>query len=157
MNNYDFIEMSLPAKADYIGVARLSLSGIANRMGFSYDDIEDLKVAVSEALTNSVAHAYGEDTTQEIKLGFGIYEDRLEVIVSDKGESFNYIEIKDEIGPYQGNERVEELRENGFGLFLIDALMDEIQINNKNGVVVLMTKYMNEVEVDADDDQISTT
>ena len=53
----DVIELKIPAKADYVGVVRLLVSGLANRMGFAYDDIEDVKVAVAEACTNVVTHA----------------------------------------------------------------------------------------------------
>lgn len=157
METFDFIEMRVPAKAEYVGVIRLSISGIANRMGFSYEDIEDLKVAISEAITNAVTHAYHEEDQGEVTIGFGVYEDRLEVMVADHGGSFELAEIKDGIGPYKDTESVENLREGGFGLFLINALMDKVQINNNYGVIVLMTKYLNETEVDFDDDQISTT
>ena len=94
MEKFDFIEMTIPAKAEYIGVIRLSLSGIANRMGFSYEDIEDLKVAISEAITNAVTHAYDEDDREEITLGFGVYEDRLEIMVADRGVSFDIQEVR---------------------------------------------------------------
>ena len=50
MENFDYIEMTIPAKAEYIGVIRWSLSGIASRMGFSYEDIEDLKVQFRKRL-----------------------------------------------------------------------------------------------------------
>lgn len=157
MERFDFVEIRIPAKPEYVGVVRLSMSGIANRMGFSYEDIEDLKVAVSEAITNAVTHAYNEIDQGEVTIGFGVYEDRLEIMIADRGDSFNLTEIKEETGPYNGEESVENLREGGFGLFLIDALMDEVQINNNYGVIVLMTKYLNEKEVGFDDDQISTT
>src|SRR5699024_3763068 len=87
MSNVDYIEMKLPAKSDYVSVARLTTSGIANRMGFDYEAIEDLKVAVSEASTNVVNHAYSENEKGEIILGFSVYDDRLEVMVSDRGGS----------------------------------------------------------------------
>jgi serine/threonine-protein kinase RsbW len=157
MERFDFIEIKIPAKAEYVGVIRLTMSGIANRMGFSYEDIEDLKVAVSEAITNAVNHAYNEQDEGEITVGFGVYEDRIEVMIADHGGSFNLAEIKDSTGPYKSDEPVETLREGGFGLFLIEALMDEVKINNKYGVIVLMTKYVREKEVDFDGDQISTT
>jgi serine/threonine-protein kinase RsbW len=157
MENFDFIEMRVPAKAEYVGVVRLSLSGIANRLGFSYEDIEDLKVAVSEAVTNAVTHAYDHEEEGEVTIGFGVYENRLEVMVADHGTSFKMSEIKDRIGPQEETDSIEEVREGGFGLFLINALMDKVQINNDYGVVVLMTKYVNEIEVGLDDDQISTT
>lgn len=155
METFDFIEMKVPAKAEYVGVVRLSVSGVANRMGYSYDDIEDLKVAVAEAVTNVVEHAYDEDAG-EVTIGLGVYEDRLEIMVSDRGDSFNLKEVKKDIGPYQPNESIETLREGGFGLFLINTLMDKVQINNEYGVIVLMTKYLYESEVDIDGNQISS-
>ncbi|MFD1038358.1 anti-sigma B factor RsbW [Virgibacillus byunsanensis] len=157
MEKFDFIEIKVPAKAEYVGVVRLSISGVANRMGFTYEDIEDLKVAISEALTNAVTHAYGENDQGEVTVGFGVYQDRLEIMVADHGGSFNLNEIKGGIGPYKNTEPVENLREGGFGLFLIDALMDKVEINNNSGVIVLMTKYLHETEVDFNGNQISTT
>lgn len=153
MEPFDFIEMKFPSKADYVGVARLSISGIASRMGFSYEAIEDLKIAVSEAITNVVSHAYKgeEDANGEVTLGCGVYKNRLEVMVADRGGSFNLNDIKDDIGPYDNMEPIENLREGGFGLFLIDALMDKLEINNEYGVMVLMTKYLEENGVDLDD------
>ncbi|SDC16930.1 serine/threonine-protein kinase RsbW [Pelagirhabdus alkalitolerans] len=157
MERFDFIEMKLPAKPEYVGVIRLSVSGIANRMGFTYEDIEDLKVAISEAMTNATEHAYEASEEGEVTIGFGVYEDRLEVMVADHGGSFSLKEIKEGIGPYQQSEQIENLREGGFGLFLIDALMDKVEIRNDYGVIVLMTKNLPINEVDIDDDQISTT
>src|SRR5699024_274347 len=157
MEKFDFVEMKVPARPEYVGVVRLSVSGIANRQGFAYEAIEDLKVAISEAITNVVDHAYYQEDIGEVTIGFGIYDDRLEVMVSDQGDSFNLSEIKGGIGPYEGTESVEKWSEGSFGLFLIDSLMDKVEINNNHGVVVLMTKYLHEAEVGLDDDQISTT
>lgn len=157
METFDFIEMKVPAKPEYVGVVRLSISGIASRMGFTYEDIEDLKVALSEAITNAVTHAYYKEDDGEVTVGFGVFENRLEIMVADRGGSFDLNDIKDEIGPYQQSESVEDLREGGFGLFLIDALMDKVEINNDYGVIVLMTKYLSETGVDSNGDQIRTT
>ena len=57
-HNNDFIEMRLPASAEYVSLIRLTLSGVFTQAGASYDDIEDAKIAVSEAVTNAVKHAY---------------------------------------------------------------------------------------------------
>lgn len=157
MESFDFIEMKVPAKPEYVGVVRLSISGIASRMGFSYEEIEDLKIAISEAMSNATTHAYDEKEGGEITIGFGLYDNRLEIMVADRGGSFNLEEVKADIGPYQNNHSLEELREGGFGLFLIEALMDKVEIKNDYGVIVLMTKYLHENEVDINDDQISTT
>lgn len=154
MGNFDFIQFKLPAKPEYVGVIRLTLSGIANRMGFTYEAIEDLKIAVSEATTNVVSHAYENEHSGELNIGFAVHTDRLEVMVSDQGTGFDLKEVRERIGPVKKKEEsqsVSELREGGFGLFLINTLMDEVQINNEYGVMVLMTKYLDEAEVDIND------
>ncbi|MGE6257936.1 anti-sigma B factor RsbW [Heyndrickxia sporothermodurans] len=156
VDSLDYIEMKIPAKPEYISVIRLTLSGIASRMGFAYEMIEDLKIATSEAITNAIQHAYKERTSGEIIIGFGIFHDRLEVTVCDQGKSFNLEKAKREIGPYTENEEIEFLREGGLGLYLIESLMDEVRIQYKEGVMVFMTKYLEGEQVETDAQIVST-
>ena len=51
------IKMEISANPDFVSIIRLTTSGIANKIGFSIDDIEDMKVAVSEACTNAIKHS----------------------------------------------------------------------------------------------------
>src|SRR3954465_7076710 len=138
----DYIEIKIPAKPDYIGVIRLTLSGIASRMGYTYEEIEDIKIAVSEACTNAVQHAYSKDEAGEVIVGFGIYEDKLELMVADSGKSFNFKQAKNDLGPYTEASTVDQLTEGGLGLYLIKTLMDEVRILNHSGVTVYMVKYL---------------
>lgn len=154
--HYDYVEMKIPAKPEYVGVVRLTSSGISSRMGFSYEEIEDIKVAVSEASTNAIQHAYQEELG-EVTVGFSCYEDRLEIIVADKGRSFDSEDVRRKAGPYHAESPLEDLREGGLGLFLIDTLMDKLQINDEAGVIVIMTKYLNRDEVEYSGDTISTS
>lgn len=66
MERYDYVEMRFPATAEYVGLVRLTLSGILNRAGANYDEIEDTKIAVSEAVTNAVKHAYKDDVQGDV-------------------------------------------------------------------------------------------
>ena len=143
MEVMEYIEMKLPAKPDNIGIIRLTLSGIASSMGFTYEEVEDLKIAVSEACTNSVQHAYEKDEGGEVIVGFGIYADKLELMVADCGKSFNLNQVKAELGPYTASSTVEQLSEGGLGLFLMETLMDEVRVMNHSGVTVFMVKYLN--------------
>lgn len=152
---YDYIEMKIPAKPNFIGVIRLTLSGIASRMGFTYDEIEDLKIATSEACTNAVQHAY-KDNQGEVKISFGLYENRLEVMVSDSGESCDFDEVRQGLGPYENGQKVEFLREGGLGLYLIETLMDEVKIHQHEGVTVFMTKFLEREQVEMDAKTLST-
>jgi len=152
----DFIEMKIPAKPEYVGVIRLTLSAIASRMGFAFDEIEDLKIATSEACTNAVQHAYKMENPGEVAVGFGLYENRLEVMVADNGKSFDFQSARKQVGPYQENEPIEFMREGGLGLYLIETLMDEVVIHQKEGVTVFMIKYLEGEQVERNAEQIST-
>ncbi|WP_100330099.1 anti-sigma B factor RsbW [Bacillus xiapuensis] len=155
METFDYIEMKIPAKPEYVGVIRLTLSGIASRMGFTYDAIEDLKIATSEAITNAVQHAYRDTDGGEVVIGFALYHDHLEVMVADNGKSFNFLDTKRELGPYKDSS-VEFLREGGLGLFLIETLMDEVKVQHNEGVTLFMTKYLEGEQVERDAETIST-
>lgn len=143
----DFIEMKVPAKPEYVGVVRLTISGIANRLGYCYDEIEDIKIAVAEACTNVVNHAYQEEDGQ-MTVGCGVYEDRLEIMVADRGKSFSVDNIKETLGPISTNKPISDLKEGGLGLFLIDTLMDKVEISNETGVIIAMTKFLQRGEVE---------
>lgn len=153
---YDYVEMKVPAKPEYIGVVRLTLSGIASRMGFLYEDIEDLKVALSEACTNAVQHAYSEENRGDVQIGFGLYEDRLEMMVADHGNSCDFNEVRQNLGPYETDNNVDLLREGGLGLYLIETLMDKVVIHQNQGVTLFMTKFLEREQVEADAETIST-
>lgn len=143
MREFDYFEMRIPTKTQYVGVARLAISGLANRLGFSYDDIEDIKIASSEAITNAIQHAYpAEDEQGEVVVGCAIHEDKIEIMIADYGKSFDFEQISKKVGPYDEHTNAEFIREGGLGLFLIESLMDEVKVLNDNGVTVFMTKYV---------------
>lgn len=155
MQPYDYIEMKVPAKPQYVGVTRLAISGLANRVGFSFEEIEDLKIASSEAVTNAVEHAY-QGKEGEVTIGCALYEDKMEIMVADHGSSFDYEETKKNIGPYETDEDIEFLREGGLGLYLMEALMDEVKVLREEGVTILMTKYLDGERVDNDVRRVSS-
>ncbi|RAI79053.1 anti-sigma B factor RsbW [Macrococcoides caseolyticum subsp. hominis] len=147
MERYDYVEMRFPAIAEYVGLVRLTLSGILNRAGANYDEIEDTKIAVSEAVTNAVKHAYKDDIQGDVLVGYVIFDNKVEVIVSDSGTSFDYERTKSELGPYEENENIDFIREGGLGLFLIESLMDEVNVKKDSGITISMTKYITEEQV----------
>lgn len=142
MRPFDYIELKIPAKPQYIGVVRLAISGLANRIGFTFDEIEDLKIASGEAVTNAVQHAYKGEKEGEVIVGCALYKDKLEIMITDHGESFDFEETKKQIGPYSKESSEEFLREGGLGLYLMETLMDEVKIHHQEGVTVFMTKHI---------------
>jgi serine/threonine-protein kinase RsbW len=53
------VELSIPGRPEYVGVARLAILGVASRMRFSYDEVEDIRLAVGEACTTAIERANG--------------------------------------------------------------------------------------------------
>ena len=120
------IRLTIPAKPEYITLGRLALTGIARLRPepFSQEVLGDLKLALTEACTNSVRHAYGSgDGTVEIT--YELYADRLVVVVVDEGEGFER--------SARPNVKLagEELSEGGLGIAIIEALADEVEITER--------------------------
>ena len=111
----DNVKMTLPCKGEYVGVARLTLSAIANRMGFNIEEIEDIKVAVAEGCTNAIKHGLDE----KFHLDIEVFEDRLKICIQDSGKGYNVDEIS--------TPDLENPKEGGLGIFIIKTLMDEVK------------------------------
>lgn len=125
------VELKIPCRPEYVGVARLAILGVASRMKFSYDEVEDIRLAVGEACTTSVEWAEKN----------GKNESDL-VLVSEIGQDKLTVDIFDQAG-----DRGEESRGNAedsenLGALLITLLVDEVTVVPKDGGThVRMVKY----------------
>ena len=145
MNSSKQIALSLPADADYIDIARLALYGISNKMGFSYEDIEDMKVAIAEACNNVVLHAYQGGEKGTIDISFEMSEAKLMITVSDDGASFDYGPIASDLTPHH-EKSLDDITVGGLGIFLMQALMDQVDVKSGNGTTLVLTKYLQPAE-----------
>lgn len=129
---YDLISMNMSVNPDFVSVIRLTLSGVASRIGFSLDDIEDMKVCVSEACTNAIKHSKKD----EFQVKFYVYPDRLTIEVLDDGIGYD---IDSLASPDLKNPKT-----SGLGIFIIKTLMDEVEIKScdKCGTIIKMTKLV---------------
>ncbi|MGO4537532.1 anti-sigma B factor RsbW [Paenibacillus sp. 2TAB19] len=136
------IRLQIPAHADFIDMVRICLYGIASKMKFSYEDIEDMKVAVSEACNNAVLHG-GHNTGDEvIDVCYETDDDSLKIRIKNNSPGFVYPNALDMSAPLAA-EQVSDLRVGGLGIYLIQALMDEVAIYTTGNVTeVVMTKFM---------------
>jgi serine/threonine-protein kinase RsbW len=120
------IRLTIPAKAEYITLSRLALTGIARLRAqpMSQEALGDLKLALTEACTNSVRHAYdgGEGT---VEILYELHADKLVVEVADEGEGFDA--PADDAPPLNGA----ALSEGGLGIASIKALVDELEIRDR--------------------------
>jgi serine/threonine-protein kinase RsbW len=123
--NEAIVRLTIPARAEYITLCRLALTGIARVRDLPEEVLADLKLALTEAASNSVRHAYsGEEDAGVVEISYELRPDRLVIEVRDEGEGFDPAEAE---GP------PEELSEGGLGIAIIRAIADEVEIGTQPG------------------------
>ena len=133
------IEMKMPCDSKFLSVVRLAVAGAAARSGLAVAVIDDVKVAVSEACTNVIQHAFppGEGLAQRsLTVRMDVREGELRLEVLDEGNGFDPKHL-----PRADPDEVAE-REGGLGIFLMQGLMDEVKIESApgSGTRVLLIK-----------------
>src|SRR5216683_8201116 len=83
------IHLRIPAKAEYVTLFRLALSGLAQLRDISDETMAELKLALTEAVSNSVRHAYGEQGDGHVDITYRLEPDRLRIEVVDDGNGFD--------------------------------------------------------------------
>ena len=120
------IELSIPAQSEWVRVARLTVAGVAARQGFSIQAVEDLKVAVSEAINNAIQHGSPLDGTEPVVcIALEPRPEGLWIVVTDGGRLEQELSL-DKMPREPENDA--DLPEGGMGLLLIRSLMDRVEL-----------------------------
>ena len=118
------VRLTIPARAEYITLCRLALTGIARLRELSDELLADLKLALTEAASNSVRHAYGDEDAGVVDISYQLFSDRLVIEVTDEGEGFD---------PAEAEGNAAELSEGGLGIAIIRAIADEVEFGAQPG------------------------
>ena len=124
MNPLDTVSIYVPLSAEYVGIVRLTASGIASRIGFDIDVIEDIKVSISEVISKIIDR--------------NLSQDRLEI-------DFNHLEdgIKIDFKLSGGiPEDIFDDEPDNFAFAIISALMDDVNMNKDSDILLSMTKKL---------------
>ena len=112
------IKLTVPSRAEYVLLARLVVAQVGQVAGFDADDVYDLKLAVTEAVTNVIRHT----RVDEYEVYYRAAEGVVEITVSDTGSGFDETNLtKSPDG------------RGGFGLTVIRNLVDEVNIERVAG------------------------
>jgi serine/threonine-protein kinase RsbW len=115
------IELTLPAEPESVALARQMVRGILDTLGWGDETRTDISIAVTEACTNSVLHAYPEDAGGEYEVHAWVEPERLVIAVRDRGRG-----ITPRVpSPAAGL---------GLGVPLMLAIGDEVQFATDGGV-----------------------
>ncbi|MGP6158678.1 MAG: ATP-binding protein [Vulcanimicrobiaceae bacterium] len=125
------VDLRIPSKPEWVAVARLAVAAIANRLPFSVEEIEDLKLAIAEACTICIQQT---PSSSAIAITCDAATEYLRVHVRDYRQG-----TRPEAVPAK---RPSMLAVEGLGIFLIQALMDvvEYKVDPQSGTELVMTK-----------------
>ncbi len=121
------VELRLPSKLGYERIAMNAASSLASRMGFRTDRIDDLKTAISEAVTNAIEHGNQHNETMKVVVLLTARDDELFISVTD--ESTEQIPPETITSTPDIRTRLDPnvLDRGGWGTWLIRELVDEVE------------------------------
>jgi len=132
------VRLTIPARAEYITLGRLALTGISRLASFPDELLADLKLALTEAASNSVRHAYGEGGEGVVEIVYVLTDGELAIEVTDEGEGFE---------PPAESGEPDAMTEGGLGIAIIRAIADELELGPKpdgNGSRLRFVKLLSE-------------
>jgi serine/threonine-protein kinase RsbW len=129
------VALTIPARAEFVALCRLALTGLARTRALTPELVADLKLALTEACSNSVRHAYEEGREGIVEVRYELADDHIAVEVTDDGAGFDPVVIE---------RAQEELDEGGLGIAIIRAITDELEIGVRagGGSRLRFTKYI---------------
>jgi serine/threonine-protein kinase RsbW len=134
-------KLKLPIETVNLEIVREFVARIAKNMEFSEENIHRIELAVDEASTNVMKHAYrnAKSNQKYLLIEVTAFKDRIEIDVIDTGKGFDPSNIQTpEMDVY-----LKKMKRGGLGLYLIKTLMDKVEYQIKTGVKnrVRMIKY----------------
>jgi len=139
------VTLVVPCLAEFVGVVRLAILGVANRISFTYDEVEDVRLAVGEACTHAIERcseyrAYLTDRGQEqvevsaLKIVCTIDGSTLTVQVTDTIPVAEYVDVN-------SNSSLDGIDYQKLGTVLMEILVDHVGFEaNSSGTTVTLVK-----------------
>ncbi|MCH7818637.1 MAG: ATP-binding protein [Candidatus Marinimicrobia bacterium] len=128
---------TLVIKSDVNELAKVATitEEICERCGLIEDEIDDIAIAVTEAVNNAIKHGNKEDSTKSIEIVFQIETERIKIRIKDEGKGFQLEKVKDP----RKNENL--LKDDGRGILIMKTLMDEVKVlSGTEGNVLQLVK-----------------
>ncbi len=132
------IELNIPVRVDYVQLVRAVIGSLATtNQELSAARISDLRLVVSEALTNAIRAQEKNSISERLTVLCKLTDSAIEVQVIDKAKGFE-IDLVPDLPPTESPERLEH--ERGLGLSIMRAMSDGLEIKSgPEGTLVQMT------------------
>ncbi len=139
MKSINSFSLKLPSKSANESFARVAVASFVSQLDPTLEELSDIKTAVSEAVTNSIVHAY-QNEIGTIYISADLYEDRsVKIRIRDSGCGIENIEqAMEPLFTTVGGER------SGLGFSVMQSFMDSLRVTSKpgKGTVIVMKKRL---------------
>ena len=137
------VSIELMSKSQNEGFARVAVAAFVSQLDPTVEELTDVKTAVSEAVTNSIIHGYGNKKEGIIKIEATISGDEITISIEDFGRGITNVEQAME--PLYTSKP--ELERSGMGFTVMETFMDSLEVNSEEGkgTKVVMKKKFNTV------------
>ena len=143
----DKLVLETPGHESYLAYIRPIVGDLARKVGFDDSEIAKIEMAVDEACSNVVKHAYSPDKKwcwqqrdPEIRLDIRTEGGRLVIEINDHGQRFDFANYR----PTDLENHLREMKPGGYGIPIMRNFMDEVQYssNDQTGNTLRMVKYL---------------
>ena len=132
-------KLTIPSSTRYLEEVRRFIETHTLQAGCDAEAVEQFKVAVDEACTNVIKHAYSGEESHELNIGVLIDPDRCTVCIRDTGVAFRPREYNEP----DIFELAKRRQAGGFGVHIMRRLMDHVEYASEGNVnEVRLTKYL---------------
>ena len=135
------VEITLPADLKFLEVVTISVTKMAQLAGMKDEDILNLELAVDEACTNVIKHAFENDASQAYTVVCKFDDQYFSIEVKDRGKQFEF----DSVPEPDVKASLENRKVGGLGIYLIHQIMDEVKYNQESDGLkrLVMRKLIN--------------
>ncbi len=131
MKEINRMSVEFPAKSSNEGFARSIVAAFATQIDPRFDELSDLRTAVSEAVTNAIVHAYGDSKSAKnfVRMECVLYSDTIEISIIDFGRGIE--DVEQARAPLYTT--APEMERSGMGFTIMETFTDDMYVESKPG------------------------
>ncbi|MHB1420405.1 MAG: anti-sigma F factor [Bacillota bacterium] len=121
------ITLELLSVPENVGLARVAIAAFASQLDPTLNDLEEIKVATSEAVSNSIIHGYRNEPRGKVRINAFLYDGTLELVIEDDGVGIDNVELAMQPAYSSDPERM------GLGFVFMKSFTDELEVDSESG------------------------
>lgn len=136
--NRNYVRFEFPGLPENVAFCRVAVAAFASQLDFTLDDLEEIKVATSEAVSNAIIHGYQNQPEGVVRVSVFMDEDGVEIRVEDRGVGIANVELAMQPSYTTCEDRV------GLGFSFMQSFMDRVEVISEvnRGTLVRLFKAL---------------